>query len=280
MKKIKKNTWRYHYFIPAYQQSSWNYLQFLRYRVSQTEIGNYGSFFALYSPPPKNPKNQNFEKIKKIARAIIILHKCSYQKPQSYEAVQFLRYGVRQTEFFLILGHFLTLYPLTTRKIKILKQWKKHLEMSSLYTCVPKITIICPRPVKSPAFGGWHLHFALISSTPASIDVSSSIPMIFLHWSRFWFVFTVKITHPLFPAKSCVVWLPCNLFVHLCTCLMMAWIAPYLSMRSLVWRHCQVAIHWGKLYIAWFLLFCCLIYHLYKCLLIFATSWINLRSEK
>ena len=34
-----------------------------------------------------------------------------YQKPQSYE-VQFLRYGVRQTEFFDILGHFLPFYPL------------------------------------------------------------------------------------------------------------------------------------------------------------------------
>ena len=34
--------------------------------------------------------------------------------------------------------------PLTTRKIKIFKKWKKHLdlEMSSFYTCVPKITII------------------------------------------------------------------------------------------------------------------------------------------
>ena len=39
-------------------------------------------------------------------------------------------------------GPFFFNTPITTRKIKILKQWKKHLEMSSLYTCVPKITII------------------------------------------------------------------------------------------------------------------------------------------
>ena len=31
---------------------------------------------------------------------------------------------------------------LTTQKIKILKKWKEHLEMSSSYTCVPKITIM------------------------------------------------------------------------------------------------------------------------------------------
>ena len=33
--------------------------------------------------------------------------------------------------------------PLTTQKIKILKKWKKHLEISSFYTSVPKIMIIC-----------------------------------------------------------------------------------------------------------------------------------------
>ena len=64
-----------------------------------------------------------------------------HQNPQSYE-VWFLRYGVRQTEFFVILGHFLPFYPLTTWTIKILKNWNNHLEMSSFYTCVPKITII------------------------------------------------------------------------------------------------------------------------------------------
>ena len=32
---------------------------------------------------------------------------------------------------------------LTTRKIKILKKWKKHLKLLSFYSCVPQITIIC-----------------------------------------------------------------------------------------------------------------------------------------
>ena len=73
-KKIKKNTWRYHYFISVHQQTSWYDLQFLRYRVWQTEIGKYGSFFPL---PPKSQKNQNFEKMKNIAGDIIILYKCT-----------------------------------------------------------------------------------------------------------------------------------------------------------------------------------------------------------
>ena len=33
--------------------------------------------------------------------------------------------------------------PLTTQRIKILKKWKKFLEISSFYTSVPKIRIIC-----------------------------------------------------------------------------------------------------------------------------------------
>ena len=67
--KKTKNPWRYHYFTPAYQISWWYDLQFLRYRVCQTEIGTYGSFFfpllpRRSPPPPNNPKNQNLRKLK------------------------------------------------------------------------------------------------------------------------------------------------------------------------------------------------------------------------
>ena len=68
--------------------------------------------------------------MKKTAGDIIIL--------QSYD-VRFLRYGVRQTEFFLsfwaIFSHFT---PLTTPKIKIFKKFKKcPWDILSFYTCVP-----------------------------------------------------------------------------------------------------------------------------------------------
>ena len=81
-KNIKKNTCR------------WYDLQSLRYRAKDTEIGNFRSFFALL--PFKNPKNQNF---------IIRYFKDVYQKSQSYD-LRLLRYEVKQTEFFVILGHF------------------------------------------------------------------------------------------------------------------------------------------------------------------------------
>ena len=126
--KRKKSTWRYHYFTPVYQ------------KVWQTEIGNYGSFFALLHPLSKNPKNQNFEKMKKIAGDIIIVHMCT--KNHNH-----MRYGSRDMEWkrqnFLSFGAiFCPLPPLITQKIKILKKWKKYLEMPSFYTCVPKILII------------------------------------------------------------------------------------------------------------------------------------------
>ena len=99
--KIKKNTWRY-YFIHVYQHSSWYDLQFLTYRgVWQTEICNYGSFFAL---PPKNQKNLNFEKIHKITGDIIILHKCTKNHNN-------MRYSSWDTEWDRHLDYFLPFYP-------------------------------------------------------------------------------------------------------------------------------------------------------------------------
>ena len=60
-----------------------------------------------------------------------------------------MRYGSWDTEWENFLSFWSILCPLTpspppltTQKIKILKKWKKHLKISSFYTCVPKITII------------------------------------------------------------------------------------------------------------------------------------------
>ena len=55
---------------------------------------------------------------------------------QSYD-VWILEYGVQQTQFLSFSTVFCPFTPLTTCKIKILKQWKNHLETSSFYTGVP-----------------------------------------------------------------------------------------------------------------------------------------------
>ena len=101
-KKIKKST-------TVSQKSWWYDLQFLWYRVWQTEIGNYLSFLPFYLPPHlKTQKITILKKQKKLLEISSFSH--LYQKPQSYE-VWFLRRRVRQTKSFVILGHFLPFYP-------------------------------------------------------------------------------------------------------------------------------------------------------------------------
>ena len=123
---MKKNMWRYHCFIPVYQQSSWYDLQFLRYRVWQTEIGNCGS------------KNQKLEKMKKIAGDITILHKRN--KNHNHMRFSSLNMEWDRQNFLSLWANFFPFYP-PNNKIKIKKKWKKHLEIS-FHTCAPKTTII------------------------------------------------------------------------------------------------------------------------------------------
>ena len=122
------------------QTSRWYDLQFLRYRVWQTEIGNYGWFLPFYPHPPKHPKNQNFEKIKKKLLEVSSFYKC---EPKTSH----VRYGSWETEsdrqnflsFWAICCPFT---PLLTPNIKIWKKCKKNLEILSFYTCVPQMKII------------------------------------------------------------------------------------------------------------------------------------------
>ena len=76
---------------------------------------HFAPFFAL--SPLNNLENHNSEKMKKqLKMSSLYIH--VYQKSQSYD-VCFLRYGMPQTEFFAILGHFLPFTPSTNGKIKI-----------------------------------------------------------------------------------------------------------------------------------------------------------------
>ena len=61
--------------------------------------------FPLY--PPNNPENQNFGKMKTAPGDIIILHMCT---------IWFLSYGAQQTEYFVILAHFLPINPTNNQK--------------------------------------------------------------------------------------------------------------------------------------------------------------------
>ena len=112
---------------------------FLRYEGWQTEFFVIlDCFLPFYLP--KNPKNQNLEKLRKTTGDIIILHMCTINDNQMIMVPAILSL----TQIFLL---FWTIfYPftsLTTQNIKILKKIKKHLEISSFYTSVPKIMITC-----------------------------------------------------------------------------------------------------------------------------------------
>ena len=102
---------------------------------------HFGPFFCTFYLT-NSPKNQNFEKLKKTPGDIIILHKCA----KNHDHMLYCSWDMvcdRCNCYFSFWAIFCPFTPLTAQKIKILKKWKKHLEISSFYTSVPKIMIIC-----------------------------------------------------------------------------------------------------------------------------------------
>ena len=79
--------------------------------------------------PPNNPKDQNFEKIKKLPRNIIILHLCATN--DDHMMYDFWDMECYRQNFFSFWTLFCPFSPpsptLTTQRIKILKNWKKTL---------------------------------------------------------------------------------------------------------------------------------------------------------
>ena len=75
-KQWKKNNWRYYHFKLVYHKW-WSYdVWILRYGAQQTEFFIVlGYFLPFY--PSNSWENQNFEKMKKMPRDNIILHKLS-----------------------------------------------------------------------------------------------------------------------------------------------------------------------------------------------------------
>ena len=104
----------------------------------QTEINNYGSCFALLPTlptPPLKPKKSEFWKNEKNCWQY---HHFAHvhQKPHLYEVI--IQYSMEWDRhnclsFWAIFCPFTSL---RTQKNKILKKWKKHLDMSSFYTCI------------------------------------------------------------------------------------------------------------------------------------------------
>ena len=137
--KIEKNTWRYYHFTHLRHKRQSYDVWFLGYEAWQTELFVILDCFLPFYPP-NNPKNQNFEKMKKTPGDIIILHMCTINdNHMMYGSWDMERDRQNFLSFWTI---FCPFTPLTTWKIKILKKWKNCLEMLSFYIHVPQMTII------------------------------------------------------------------------------------------------------------------------------------------
>ena len=106
-------------------------------------IFHFEPFFALLSP--YSLKNQNFKKLK------TLLEISSFHT--SVPKIMIICYTVPETWHMtdvIVTFHFglffALLTPLTAQKIKISKKMKNLMEISSFYTCVPKIMIRCMVP--------------------------------------------------------------------------------------------------------------------------------------
>ena len=103
---------------------------------------NFLSFWTIFCPfsPLTTQKIKNLKKWKK-KPGDIILHKCAKNdNHMMYGSWDMKRDRQNFLSFWTVFCRFT---PLTTWKIKILKNWKNHMEISSFYTSAPKIMIIC-----------------------------------------------------------------------------------------------------------------------------------------
>ena len=138
--KVKKNVELLSFYTCVPQMTIIWYMVPEKWSMTDRIFCHLGVFFALL-PPLAIWKIKILKKMKKPPGGIIILHKCSINNNH-------MMYGSWDMEcdrqnFLSFWTAFCTFTPLTTQKIKILKNWKKSLEISSFYTSVPKIMIIC-----------------------------------------------------------------------------------------------------------------------------------------
>ena len=117
--------------------------------------------YLLLFYPPSNPKIQNFEKMKKTFGYIIILQMFTINGNHIMNGSWNMERG---RETFLSLQSIFCFFCSNDPKDQNLKEkWKKRLEISSFYTCAPKIMITwCTIPKRWCATDGrkkWQIEF-------------------------------------------------------------------------------------------------------------------------
>ena len=130
--KNEKICWRYHHLTHVHQKSQSYNVRFLKYRVRETKnfviLGHFLPFYLmiLYI--------KILKKMKKMPGDTIFLYIHVYHKWRSYDT-WFLKYKVRQTEIFEILGHFLPFQPLDNLENQNLNIEKTPGDIISLHIC-------------------------------------------------------------------------------------------------------------------------------------------------
>ena len=112
---------------------------FLRYEMHHNFFVILDHFLHFYH---YSLKNENLKKMKKTPGDIIILHKCTKNHDHMLQCSWDMACDGRNC-YFSFWAIFCSITPVTAQKMKISKKWKKCLVISSFYTIVPKIMIIC-----------------------------------------------------------------------------------------------------------------------------------------
>ena len=132
--KNEKNIWRYYHFTNVDHKWQSYDVWFLRYGGRQTEIFVIlGHFLHFYSS--NNQKNENLKKMKKAPGNIIILQMWIIN--DNHMMYSSWHMELDRQNFFVILDSFFPFTFLTIQKSKLLKKWKKHLEILSFHTSIP-----------------------------------------------------------------------------------------------------------------------------------------------
>ena len=131
----EKTTWRYYHFAYVYHKWQSYDVWLLRYGVCDRQ--NFLLFWTVFCPfTPLTTRKIKILKKWKQNLEILSFYTCVPQMTIIWCMI--LEISSTMDKLFCHFGPFFSHFtPLTTQKIKILKEWKKHLGILSFYTSVP-----------------------------------------------------------------------------------------------------------------------------------------------
>ena len=110
---------------------------------------HFGLYFSLLLPPaPNSPKNENFKTTKKniwrsSKKSLLILSFYTIVPKIMIICYIYCSWDMASVRCNCYFSFWAIFCPFTPQRIKILKNWKQILEISSFYKSVPKIMILC-----------------------------------------------------------------------------------------------------------------------------------------